>query len=84
MGPDATSAKDLARSLLEILEILENVHTEGDRKTSSDVCQVLAQQDGADRVVGFFGSSCRNTDHKVELTAFRRKMLEDGFDKDTS
>lgn len=50
------------------------------RQPPATSCLVLAQQDGADVVAGFFGSSYRKTVHKVELTAFRCKRLEDVFD----
>lgn len=87
MGPDATSEKDLVRSHLVISKFLKMFTRKVTGKPPATYiipCQVLAQQDGADRVVGFFRSLYRKTDHKIGLTAFRRKKLEDGFDNGTS
>ena len=61
-----------------LLKVPENASTEDDRAISSNLISSFGtQQDWADGVVGFFGSSFRKTFHK---SAFRRKQLEEGFD----
>lgn len=49
-------------------------------KPPATSCLVLAQQDGADGVVGFFVASYRKTGSQIRAESFRRKKPEDGFD----
>ena len=80
MEPDATSAKDFIPSLLVFSKFLKLLTQKVTGQHPAATCLVLAQHDGADGVVGFFGSSLRYTAHKTELAVFRRTQLEEGFD----